>query len=215
LEAKSRHMGTVLFMHGLGDSPMGWAGEMAHIQSKLPHLKFVLPAAPNMPVTLNGGMVMPAWHDLKSLGTIADDDFSGLDASTRNIQDIIQKEAAIIGSERIVVGGFSQGAAMALVSGYSFPSKLGGIVAMSGYLPRFHRFSSTVLHASNAKTPTLIAHGTSDPIVHVRAAEKTKEVLAASCIPFEFKLYDGMPHSACDQEIQDVMDFISQLLPSA
>ena len=57
--------GVVFFMHGLGDMGMGWA-QLFAMQAH-PKVRYVFPSANNMPVTLNMGMEMPSWFDIKNL----------------------------------------------------------------------------------------------------------------------------------------------------
>ncbi|RHY30101.1 hypothetical protein DYB32_004611 [Aphanomyces invadans] len=123
-------------MHGLGDTAHGWADSILHIAQRLPHLKCVLPTAPTQPVTLNMGMAMPSWYDIRSLTDREGDPCSGIDASRERIENIIQAEIdGGISPSRIVLGGFSQGGAMSLYTGYQLDKALGGILVLSGYLP--------------------------------------------------------------------------------
>ena len=124
---------TVIFLHGLGDSGAGWADAAEMWQQSLPHIKFILPHAPVMPITLNGGMPMPGWHDIQSLDSIDAENFKGLEGTIGSISGIIDDEIkAGTEAERIVLGGFSQGAATAVMTGFQFHKKLAGVVGMSG-----------------------------------------------------------------------------------
>jgi lysophospholipase-2 len=112
----SAKQGALIFLHGLGDTPAGWS-ELKHIlpsfHSRLSEIEYVFPEAPQIPLTINGGMVMPGWFDIYSwpIGVGSKDDKDGLLSGVQTIEDHVeklQKEHGIPHS-KIVIGGFSQG----------------------------------------------------------------------------------------------------------
>jgi len=212
LDTKAKHDAVVIWLHGLGDSGEGWKSAMEDFQSMTPNVKYILPHAPIQPVSLNGGMKMRSWHDIKSLNTVDASDFKGLDDSKKLVEDLIAAEVSSgTPASRIVLGGFSQGAAMSILTGYQYTSKLAGIVALSGYLPYSGDFSKVV--TANQETPSLICHGDIDPVVALKMGQRAHKTLQDSKIPTTFKLYKNMPHSTCAQEISDVLAFLQQALP--
>ncbi|KAG6579848.1 Acyl-protein thioesterase 1 [Phytophthora cinnamomi] len=202
----------VVFLHGLGDTGHGWSDAMAMLAKGLPHIKFVLPTAASMPVTLNMGMRMPAWYDIKSLARVNGDNADGIDASRDRVLSIIEKEvAAGIPLSRIVLGGFSQGAALSLFSGYQGKTVLGGIVAMSGYLPRSGSFQFA---PETADVPLLMCHGEQDPVVRFDYGKMSKEKLEAAGVKdVEFHTYPDMEHGACMEELDDVTKWLQRVVP--
>ena len=140
LKARAQHTATMIFLHGLGDTGHGWAAGLNQIRPD--HLKIVCPNAPSIPVTLNMGLVMPAWFDIKHLPDdnkpTSREDLEGVEASTKVLQTIIDMEARALpdgGSGRIMIGGFSQGGAIALNNLIKYKQKLAGCVALSTYIP--------------------------------------------------------------------------------
>lgn len=115
IEALSKHTATIIFSHGLGDTAAGWAPFAASLKGRFPHIKWILPTAPNSPVTLNGGMAMPSWFDIRSLTpptprSPSMEDEAGMLRSARRLSDLVAREVENgIPASRIVVGGFSQG----------------------------------------------------------------------------------------------------------
>lgn len=98
-----------------------------------------------MSVSLNNGMRMPAWFDIKGLDMFAQEDEGGINRATMYVHSLIKKEMKEgIPSERIVLGGFSQGGALALHSALTFPQKLAGVVALSCWLPLHKAFSPVI-----------------------------------------------------------------------
>ncbi|ETK93605.1 hypothetical protein L915_03242 [Phytophthora nicotianae] len=202
----------VVFLHGLGDTGHGWSDAMAMLAKGLPHVKFVLPTAASMPVTLNMGMRMPAWYDIKSLARVNGDNADGIDASRDRIMEIIEKEvAAGIPLSRIVLGGFSQGAALSLFSGYQTKTVLGGIIAMSGYLPRYASFQFA---PETVDVPLLMCHGEQDPVVRFDYGKMSKEKLETAGVKnIEFHSYPDMEHGACMEELDDVTKWLQRVIP--
>ncbi|XP_063615538.1 acyl-protein thioesterase 1-like [Penaeus indicus] len=139
VNATAKHTATVIFLHGLGDTGHGWASAMAAIGS--PHIKFICPTAPVMPVTLNNGFRMPSWFDLKSLDVDGPEDSDGIKKARDGIHQLIEEEVkAGIPHERIMLGGFSQGGALALYSTFTHSRTLAGVIGLSCWLPLREEF---------------------------------------------------------------------------
>lgn len=220
-----RHTATVIFIHGLGDSGHGWSEAVQHWQSrnKLNEVKFILPHAPAIPITMNGGFQMPGWFDIKSIDTLShaaraapDEDEQGIELSRAYIYSLVQAEvAAGIPSERVVLGGFSQGGAMSIFAGLTAPFKIGGIVGLSSWLLLNRTFAERVPTDSlNRDTPVFMGHGDRDPLVLYPMAQASEKKLTELGYKVSFKTYPGMPHSACVEELSDVEAFLQSRLPS-
>jgi phospholipase/carboxylesterase len=166
--------GSVVWLHGLGAD--GHDFEPIVPLLGLPDVRFVFPNAPSRPVTINAGMVMPAWYDIVSLGgPDPDEDAAGIRRAARLVAAFVQREEGRgVPSSRIVLAGFSQGAAMALHVGTRFPRALLGIMVLSGYEVLAETREAEADEANRA-TPILFCHGTHDPLVGVergRAAHR-------------------------------------------
>ena len=127
----------MIFMHGLGDTAFGWADGIAPLVQTFPFLKCVLPTATPKPVTLNMGMAMPSWYDIKSLTDREGDTADGIEDSRRVVQELMAKEINNgIPKNRIIVAGFSQGGALSLYTALQEESgSVAGVAALSGYIP--------------------------------------------------------------------------------
>lgn len=203
----------VIFLHGLGDTGHGWAEAMAGIRT--PHVKYICPHAPIMPVSLNMNMAMPSWFDIISLNPDAEEDETGIKKAAESIKALIDQEVKNgIPSHRIVLGGFSQGGALSLYTALTTQQKLAGVVALSCWLPLRNSLSKSVI-GSNKEVPVLQCHGEADPLVPLifgcLTVEKLKKMLNPNNITF--KTYPRMPHSACPEEMMDIKQFIEKQLP--
>ncbi|MEY4267723.1 MAG: hypothetical protein RIS90_2258 [Pseudomonadota bacterium] len=215
LESAPHPTAAVIWLHGLGANGHDFAGLVPELDlSGCPPIRFVFPHAPSMPVTVNGGYVMPAWYDILGPNLVSQQDAAGIQASARAIVALIEHEVARgIPAERIVLAGFSQGCAMALHTGLRLPRRLAGIMALSGYLPLADRLTAE-RHPANAQTPIFMAHGTQDPVVVIARGEASRDALAALGQPIEWHSYP-MPHSLHPKEIADISAFLAQVLGPA
>ncbi|KAH6567314.1 hypothetical protein BSLG_002613 [Batrachochytrium salamandrivorans] len=215
IPAIAKHTATVVFMHGLGDSGHGWypVGEM--LAPRLPHIKWIFPNAPNQPVTLNGGAKMPSWYDIVALNAFAKEDKVGLLASSKCITDLISNEVkGGIPADRIVLGGFSQGAVVALLGGLTSNSTYAGLVALSGYLALRTEIQQLKTTA-NDSTPIFMGHGYEDEVVNYEYGKMSSEFLKTELhANVDFKTYRGIGHSTHPKELEDLTAFLGKVLPT-
>jgi len=215
--AGAEHKFTVIWMHGLGDAGESFV-DFFEAMSLPKGTRFVLPNAPRMPVTCNGGYVMPAWFDIIKMSSQrafedTQDDKSIL-ASADDIIALIDYEAARVGTaKRVLIGGFSQGAAMSLHVGPRYKEKLGGIVAASGFgLMSYHGDK----YVSQKDVPLLIYHGTSDPVVKVDYARLTKAYLEKVGVAItEYIEEPGLAHSLSSAEVRKIEAFLKDCMNQA
>jgi phospholipase/carboxylesterase len=212
LESRPNPTAAVIWLHGLGADGNDFAGLVPELDlDGCPPIRFVFPHAPTIPVTLNGGYIMPAWYDILGSNLVDRQDAAGIQKSEQAIKALIENEVARgIRYERIVLAGFSQGCAMALHTGLRLPHRLAGIMALSGYLPLADRFATERMQA-NANTPVFMAHGTQDPVVVLERGEKSRDALAAMGHPVQWHTYP-MQHAVHPGEIADIAAFLKQVL---
>ena len=206
---------SVIWLHGLGADGNDFASLVPQLDLRgCPAIRFVFPNAPRIPVTVNGGYVMPAWYDILGPNLVSQQDAAGIQASEQAIVALIAHEVARgIPAELIVLAGFSQGCAMALHTGLRLPQRLAGIMALSGYLPLANRLAAE-RHAANVLTPVFMAHGTQDPVVVLARGEASRDALATLGQPVQWHSYP-MPHSLHPREIADISAFLAQVLGPA
>jgi len=212
IETGSRPQASVIILHGLGASGDDFAPVCEQMDlSTVGDVRYVLPHAPMRPVTINNGFVMPAWYDILALGGPAREDETGMRASQAIVESLIAREVERgVSPSRIVVGGFSQGCAMALLTGLRHRDRLAGIVGMSGYLPLADK-TAAERSAANQNTPIFMAHGRFDPMIALPRATASREALAALGYDVRWHEYP-MEHSVCLPEIEDLQRFLLQTL---
>ena len=208
----SQPTATILIMHGLGADGRDFlpVAEQLDLSSVGP-VRFLFPSAPTMPVTINGGYVMPAWYDILGTDLVRQEDEGGLRGAQTAIEALITNEIARgVAANRIVVAGFSQGCAMALMTGLRFGQRLGGIAALSGYLPIAAK-TAAERSTANADVPIFMAHGTRDGVVPIARAEASRNALQALGYAVDWHPY-LMEHSVCPQEIADLQRWLIKVL---
>lgn len=209
VEARGERRGAVIWMHGLGASNHDFDDIVPWINR--PDLRFVFPAAPVKPVTINGGYPMPSWYDILSFDNPPlRERESDVRESAKAIEALIDREIERgISSHRIVLAGFSQGGAMALHVGLRYNKPLAGILVLSGYLVLPHQLHAEC-HTANASTPVLFCHGTSDPTVPLGLAQSGFQAVKALGHTAEF-LEFNMPHTICEPEVTAITRWLGKL----
>jgi phospholipase/carboxylesterase len=212
IETAPQPSAAVIWLHGLGADGNDFAGLVPELDlSGCPAIRFIFPHAPSIPVTVNGGYVMPAWYDILGTDLVSRQDAAGIRASGKAVEALIAREMARgIPAGRIVLAGFSQGSAMALHTGLRFSQSLAGIMALSGYLPLAEHLA-TERSTANAHTPIFMAHGSQDPVVIPARGEASRDLLFRLGYPVQWHSYP-MPHSLHPREVADIAIFLRQVL---
>ena len=200
----------VIWLHGLGASghdfepvvpQLGLNDDMA--------VRFIFPHAPNRPVTINGGMVMPSWYDIFEMSLDRKVDVAQIEQSTQQIQDLITREIERgIAPEHIVIAGFSQGGAVAYHLALSYPKRLAGLICLSTYLATNDQID---YNDANKDMLILIEHGTHDPVVPVALGERAAETLSSKGYNVEYHTFP-MAHQVCMPQIQGLGAWLNKVL---
>jgi phospholipase/carboxylesterase len=196
----------IIWLHGLGADGHDFEPIVPELELEKP-VRFVFPHAPIRPVTINQGMRMRAWYDILQLGGGPEDE-AGLRASQKLTEELIRSQGLPAG--RIVLAGFSQGGAIALLTALCYPERLAGVMALSTYLPLAPKLA-TERSEANSDLPIFMAHGSYDDLIPMGRAQASRDALKALAYPVEWHDYP-MPHSVCAPEIADISAFLSRVL---
>ncbi len=212
IETARNPQASVIWLHGLGADGNDFVPIVNELDlNGCPPIRFVFPHAPTMPVTINNGYVMRAWYDILGTDIGRREDEAGLRKSQELVEYLIAAEKARgIPTHRIVLAGFSQGCAMTLQTGLRHPEKLAGLLCLSGYLP-LHETVTAERHNANHDTPIFMAHGSSDPVIPIDRAEKSRDMLQAMGYQVEWHEYP-MPHSVCMEEVEAIGGWLKRVL---
>lgn len=205
---------TLVWLHGLGADNRDFlplADEILHQDG--PVCRLVMPNAPVRELTLHPGYPLRGWYDLRSHTIDENEDVLGIRESAARVSALIDElEANGIPRRRIVLGGFSQGAAISLYAGLRLSAPIGGIAALSGYLPLAQRLYSEATAAGRA-TPVFMAHGVFDSVVSPVTAERSASVIREVAPAFSWKTYD-MEHEVGGEELYDLGRFLRSVAQS-
>ncbi|HXE37513.1 MAG TPA: carboxylesterase [Azonexus sp.] len=199
----------VIWLHGLGADGSDFVPVVPELGlAEAPGVRFIFPHAPAIPVTCNGGYVMPAWYDIISL-----------DSTSRKIDEagIVQSRAAIrlliarenergIPCANIFLAGFSQGGAVAYTTALTHPEKLAGIIALSTYLPSVALVEREATKANRA-IQIFAAHGSQDDVVSPTLGREARNFMLQRGHLVDWQEYP-MPHSICLEEIEAIGDWL-------
>ncbi len=203
---------SVIWLHGLGADGHNFEDLVTQLQ--LPQklgIRFIFPHAPIRPISINGGYPMRAWFDILGLDENAIQDESGIRKSEQLIAHLIDKIIKTgIPSQRIIVGGFSQGGALALHFAVRYPNQLGGAIGLSSYIPLAKQVSLE-RHRINASLPIFLAHGTHDSIVPYPFGQVCYNLLKSLGYPITWREYP-IAHTVSVEEINDVSQWLQKNL---
>jgi phospholipase/carboxylesterase len=202
---------TIIWMHGLGADGHDFEPLVPELLDQgMPPLRFVFPHAPVRPVTINNGYQMRAWYDIIGIDRRSTEDFKGIGESAEAIGALIHREHARgIGSDHILLAGFSQGGAMALHLAVRHPDTFAGVIALSSYLPLSRELNGSRA-GPNQATPIFMAHGTQDPVVPYGLGEESRRLLDGAGYRVEWHSYP-MPHSLCEAEVADLRAWLARV----
>jgi len=203
---------SVIWLHGLGADGHDFEPIVSELNfTTKDKTRFIFPHAPTMPVTINGGLVMPAWYDIVAPRIDSEQDEQGIRHSAIQINQLIENELNRgIPSKNIVLAGFSQGGAIALHTGLRYPKPLAGIMALSTYLP-LDTFISSEASKENQGVNIFYAHGQHDQVIPIALAEMSKQFLNKLGYTVDWHSY-SMEHSVIPQEISDISNWLNNRL---
>jgi phospholipase/carboxylesterase len=208
IEPRGAARGSVVWMHGLGASGHDFEDLVPMLE--LPGVRFVFPHAPQHAVTINAGLIMPAWYDITLMSSTGGENPRHVRQSAGMIRALIEREQQRgVPAERIVIAGFSQGGAMALYVGLRYPLTLGGIMVLSGYEVLADTREPEASPANRA-TPLLFCHGISDPMVYLRTARDAYDALKEGR-PAEWHEFP-MAHQVCLEEVAVIRTWLHERL---
>ncbi|HGO5853204.1 TPA: alpha/beta hydrolase [Mannheimia haemolytica] len=199
---------TLILLHGLTLSgrqfvPIG--------NTLLDHLgedwKIILPTAPIQRVTWLAGQMANAWFDLPMGSFDKNEDKTGLHQAKDYVHRLVDEQMAKgVNPKHIIVGGFSQGGALALLSVLTYRKELGGAVCLSGYLPLADNLPQYLKH----RLPVLFAHGTNDVPIPLDLAQHSVQLLKETGCDVELKVYP-IGHSIDERELAEMADWVKRL----
>lgn len=208
----------VVWLHGLGADGNDFAPMVPElVRRDWPAVRFVFPHAPQRAVTINGGMRMRAWYDIRDASFTqagsARADEHGVVESIAQVDALIAHQGTRgIPASRVILAGFSQGGAITLACALRRRQPLAGLIALSTYLPMADRLGSAEPAAS--MQPVFMAHGLMDPVIPHAAGMHSAALLRQAGFAVEWHSYP-IGHGVGPDEIRDVGDWLSRRFAAA
>ncbi len=204
----------IIWLHGLGANGHDFEPIVPQFSSTITRqTRFIFPHAPQRSITINGGMVMPAWYNISHPNLTHQQDAQGIQESEKIIGNyIVDQIETGIDNQKIILAGFSQGGACVLHTGIRYPLKLGGIIALSTYLPLADTVASQ-RHPANHRLPIFMGHGQQDPVINSAQGMASRDLLQKLNYSIEWHEYP-IEHSVNFTEIQDINEWLGICLKS-
>lgn len=210
----------LVWMHGLGDTEEGWAiplEDSFNVSAEIGPCHFFLPRAPERKVTCHDGDESTSWFDMTKLPLHAKDtpprhgcSLEEALAACGCIHAAIDRLIAEgIPPAQIVVGGFSQGGAMALLATFTYPKPLRGIIVFSGIV-FFQDCIGDLLSPHYRKPKVFWGHGTKDDVFDVSLQTEGVNALLEAGFDVTSKSYT-MTHCQTHGEMEDASRFYNGL----
>jgi len=203
---------SVIWLHGLGADGTDFVPLIPElVRPGWPALRFIFPHAPVRAVTINNGLRMRAWYDIRDMDFANRADAEGVAESVAQVNALIAREGEReVPPSRVFLAGFSQGGAITLAAGLQRREPLAGLIGLSTYLPAAHTAAEVLAPGANTQ-PVLMGHGVQDPMVPFSAGEHSAQVLRGLGFAVEFHRYP-MPHSLCAEEVADIAGWLQARL---
>ncbi len=205
----------VIWLHGLGASCDDFPPVVPYLElNSTPTIRFIFPQAPERAITINSGMVMPGWYDIKGADLSDKEDLAGITESSAILDDLVDQQiTAGIKSENILLAGFSQGGAVAYYTAIRSSRPLAGVLALSTYVLFGDRTESEAMDI-NKNMPVLAMHGTQDPVVPVALGKDSADLYEGLGCQVTWKTY-AMDHTVIMEQIQDIGRWMNTLFSSS
>jgi len=199
----------IIWLHGLGATANDFPPIVPELGLDADRpIRFIFPQAPDRPITVNGGMRMPGWYDIKGMDIADKQDAAGMRESQNLLESLIQIQVDLgIPAQNIIIAGFSQGGAVAYHTGLRSKHKLAGILALSTYLP-FAEQAEAQQSEVNLVTPILANHGSHDPVVPIALGKTSVDVLSGLGYQVKWQTYP-MEHQVVMPQIKDIGRWIN------
>lgn len=208
----------VVWLHGMGDTEVAWKVRFQNFKlaTVSTSCMWIHPLAPSGSVTYYGGQVVPRWCDTRgdAASTSWIDDVQDVAESISVIHTLV--ESLEVQPDHVVIGGHSQGAAIALLAAITYPKRLAGCMILSGWLsfPFAEQVRSHMSASScNGAMPIWWGHGRHDTVIPFCLQKENCSFLdSLRPLPVEQHEYD-FGHEPTDDAIQDLLLWLRQLLP--
>ncbi|KAG5895629.1 hypothetical protein JTB14_017738 [Gonioctena quinquepunctata] len=175
-------------------------------------IPFYFPTAPLRPYTPLHGELSNVWFDRYSITQDVQEHSETLEDAGSQIKKLVDEIMKNDGVplNRIVIGGFSMGGALALHMAYRFTPGLAGVFTISSFL---NNNSAVINEGRRFDTPLYMCHGDRDSLVPISWGHKSHQELTKLGVQGEFVTIKNTMHELKKHEILGVFDWIQKILP--
>ncbi|CAG9859701.1 unnamed protein product [Phyllotreta striolata] len=206
----------VIFLHGSGDTGQGVLDWIKFLigDFSLPHIKFYFPTAPSRPYTPLNGQISNVWFNRYDVNPFVPEHDETLNSIGKEMQEFLEKVKRDnnISLNKIVIGGFSMGGALALHTAYRFSPGLAGVFTLSSFL---NENSAVYQEAKGLNAPLYMCHGDRDTMVPIQWGQTTETNLKKLGANVQFTAIRNCMHELKKSEVVHLFEWIQKVLPES
>ena len=196
---------TVIALHGFGASAHDLIG-----LAPILHGGRAIVLCPQGPAAVEIGPKMPpgyAWFPMSG-GRPPDRTAVGM---SQGLIEIFIDDACRrypVDPKKLVLAGFSQGGLMAYLIALNDPDRYAGLLAMSSWLPD-ELASEIEPRPAHERLPTLVLHGSEDPMIPIDRAYASRDALLRLKVPVGIREYP-MGHEIKPEALRDLVGWLEE-----
>jgi phospholipase/carboxylesterase len=193
---------TILALHGWGASAHDLLG-----LSPILHRGEALVLCPQGPVEvpIQEGVVGYGWFPISEAGPMDPEAFAAGQHTVAGFLDAAL-ERYPIDRNKLILMGFSQGGVMAYDLALREPDRFAGLIALSAWLPP-QLVEEIPPGTSLENLPTLVVHGTEDPMIPISMAQASRDALLKLQVPTVYREYE-MGHEIRPEALREILTWL-------
>ncbi|XP_033217796.1 lysophospholipase-like protein 1 isoform X2 [Belonocnema kinseyi] len=216
--SKNESTAIVYFFHGSGSNGHDiktWLKSVCNEEFSFPHINVIYPDAPLQRYRLNQNMESNVWFNREDLSETSKENKESVNKMCKTVLKNIEEEVAKgTPYNRIVLGGFSMGGALALHLAYRFNKPFAGCFVISSFLNNDSLVYEALDADSNAKKlPLIQLHGESDTLIPLKSGLNLQKKLGERGVNVTFKSYANTDHEIVREEVVLLKEWLLNTLP--
>ncbi|XP_062911817.1 lysophospholipase-like protein 1 [Mobula hypostoma] len=213
-----KHTASVIFLHGSGDTGPGvraWIKDVLKHDLIFPHIRVIYPTAPMRPYTPMNGAPSNVWFDRYKISINSHEHLESIDLMCHVLGGLVDEEVkAGIAKDRIILGGFSMGGAMAMHLAYRFHQQAAGVFALSSFLNKNSAVYQAIQKTKISMPELFQCHGNNDQLVLYEWGKESCSNLQSLGVKTTFNTLPNLHHELCKPELEQLKSWILHKLPN-
>lgn len=150
------------------------------------------------------------WFNYTALGSESDQDKQNIKEICTELEKLIAEESRTIPLNRIILGGYSIGGAIALHLGYRFLPNIAAVFCLSSFISPDSDFYHNIKSTSS---PLFMSAGVNDNVISPEWSKKTFSTLQEAGVNGQFDTFQGK-HELKKEELENLIQWIWKIMPN-